>query len=561
MTLHAVSPRSSKFLRVALCLLLLVMAAGVRAEVAKGTVHIAAGAEYGYWAPEIHEMYLRLPIKADPIGGDEVFAPRGVTIDGKPAAYVFWYVDGHTIDYDPAQHAGKAKITAFIPITWHANEQHEIVLHYYYSGKEGEERATISTPKTGGAWDQCTGGNQAFMIREEAGMARKAEPVEVEVTIPFAQFPDPERTVRATLMRAPGVFEEIPCQVYDVEKYGESRADNAQPAYVRFRVVVQMTVKAKSQTLLHLWTAAPLDPTKPIAAPLRLEGDALGGTVMNADYAIQLDKQSGQLYSWQEKRLQTVFNYVDPRKGVEQSVMHRTPDIFRTGASWSHAFEWKNPEHRVIAGPVFCETLRWGEMPWVPEAFSRVSYRFFADRPEVRVASSMRVTKDMLVKGFRMSNMIFGGSMFTHVAWPTQDGHITRITIQQAYGNDMGAPPPARFPFNTPWVAFYNREKKIGIAMITANLAYFSESAEHPNQSQQVMYASFYRGAFLYTIRSANQTYCANVRTYPTPMHVGTTMYEDVAYLPFSFSRENDKQFRPAEELLEQIRKPLVVVP
>lgn len=551
-------------LRTILCCLLAVLAAAAfaAAPVLDARVRIGDGAVYGYWAPEIHEMYLKLPVTCAPIGGDERFYPREVTVDGKPAAPVYWYVDGHTIDFDPAPHASGSKIAAFVPVAWHGGESHEIGLRFQYGNAAGEQRVTIAAPKTGGAWAPAIAGNQAFLIREEAGLARQDEAVDVEVTIPIAQFPDPERMVRATLMRAPGDFVEIPCQVYEVEKYGETLDGNGPLAYVRFRAAVQLTMQPKSQALVHLWACAPRDAAAPAGA-LRLEGSALGGVVHNAGYDIELDRQSGQLYRWQEKRLGTVFEYVDPRKGVggNQVVIHRTPDIFRTGVQWSHAFEWNNPENSAVAGPVFAETLRWGKMPWVPEAFSRISYRFVANRPEVRVASSMRVIQDMLLKGFRAGNMIFGRDLFTHIAWPRQDGSIARITLQQAYGNDMGAPPPARFPLDTPWVAFYNQKTKTGFAMVTANLAYFSEGPAHPNTSRQTAYASFYRGYFVYAIRSANQTYCAGVATYPTPMRAGTVLYEDVAYLPFSFAREDAKQFRPVERLLRELKNPLVVVP
>jgi len=535
------------------CSLLLCLFAGARAALDE-RLHVLPGAEYGYWAPEIHEMYLRVPIKLDPIGGKEDFFAGTISVDGKPAEYTIWYVDGHTIDYEATEGASRQRITTFVPVTWRANEQHEIAIYFTYGGKAGEQRATLPTPKAGGAWAPATGGNRAFRVREEAGLARVNEPVEFDLTVPRALFPDPEHGVRATIMRAPGAFAEIPCQVYDVQTYQQGNLP-----LVRFRAAVTVAMPARSEAVVHLWACPPREPAKD--APITLNGGALGGTVSNTDYEILLDPVSGQLHAWKDKRLNINYEYDDPRPGVEGSavVIHRTPDLYQPSVPWSHALDWQYPQNRGIAGPVFVETLRWDEMPGVPEVIGRVSYRFFAGRPEVRAASSMRVLKEIMVEGFRMGGMNFTPTLFTHFAYPRQDGGIVRVPLTQALGNDMGAPPPGHFPFNTPWVAMYHREKQFGIAMIIANYAYFTDGPGHANQSRTEAYVSNYRNALLYSIRSATQTYNANAGSYLTPLPAGTIMYEEAVYLPFSFTGEDARQFQPVEMLMKELRNPLVL--
>ena len=554
--------------RSVLCLLtaLLATTLGVCAEAgtnatADARVHILAGAEYGYWAPEIRELYVRVPVQADPVGGDEPFAASGVTVDGVPVEYSFWYFDGATFDYEAIRQASRKKIEVFIPVAWRAGDKHEIGLRYTYAGKPGEQKQVIPAPATGGAWKESAGGNQAFRVREEAGLARHNEPVEFDVAMADTVFPDPENAVRATVMRSPGVFEEIPCQVYDVER-SEPDHHFAQRASIRFRATVQLSVPAKSEALIHLWNCPG---QKPAAgpAPVSLQGGARGGTVENAFYAIHLDPQSGQMLRWEDKRLKTTFAYIDARPVVKDSltVMHRTPDLFRVGAPWSHALEWTNPATRVISGPLFCETIRWGPMPAAPEVQGRVTYRFLAGRPEMRMSSVLRVVQDVRVMAFRNGNMSFSPDLFTDVAWPRQDGSYVRLPIGKALGNDMGAPPPARFPVDTPWMVFYNRDTRIAMALITTKLAYFSEGADHPNQSRAHTYASLYRDDFLYTIRSLNQTYCAATRTYVVPMHAGTVAYEETAFFPFTFDAQDNRQFRAVEDLRREMLNPLVIVP
>jgi len=535
-----------------LCCLIISLFTGARALDER--LHVLRGAEYGYWAPEIHEMYLKLPVQLDPIGGKEDFLAGTISVDGKPAEYTIWYVDEHTIDYEATTGASRQRIAVFIPITWRANEQHEIAIRFTYGGKAGEQRATIPTPQAGGAWTPATGGDRAFLVREEAGLARMNEPVEFDLTVRQADFPDQEHGVRATIMRAPGVFEEIPCQVYDAQAYKQGNLPLA-----RFRAAVQLNMKPKSEAIVHLWSCPPREAAGD--APIKLEGGALGGTVSSADYDILLDELSGQLFSWRDKRLNVNYEYRDPRPQVTGSglVIHETPDLYQPGVPWSHANDWKNPQNCSLAGPVFVETLRWGEMPGVPEVLGKVQYRFFAGRPEVRVTSSMRTTKELLLQGFRMGGMCFTSGMFTHLAYPRQDGRIARVPLTKAIGNDMGAVPPGHFPLSTPWFAVYNREKKFGIAMLIANYSYFTDGPGHPNESHTEAYVSDYRHVQLYTIRSATQTYNANAASYLTPLPAGTIMYEDTAYLPFSFAGEDARQFRAVDTLLKELRNPLVL--
>ena len=515
-------------------------------------------AEYGYYAPQIHEMHLKLPVAVDPIGGDEIFAPTAVEIDGQKAPYVFYYYNGSPVDYMPmnaqsVEYFGKAsqgRIELFVPVHWRANERHDVTLRYTLNGVAGQTNMALPTPETGGAWADSTD-NIAFRVREEVGMARANEPVDIDLTVEQARFPDPERRLRATVMTAPGMFTEIPCQVYGVQK----------TYWQRFRVVVPLTLKPKTDAVVHLWAGPPRE--KPAKSSLRLEGGALGGVVSNAAYRITLEETCGQLHTWFDQRLGVRFQFQRKDMAIDapEAAIHRTPDLFCAGRPWSHALEWKTPAQRAIAGPVMVETARWGEMPQVPEAFSKVQYRFFAGRPEVRAVSSLRVTQDFDGLAVRGGGFIFIPDLFTHFAWPEGDGAIRRVTVADARGNDMGAPPQACFPVSTPWVAAYHQDRKYGFAVLTANYAYFSDGPGYANEARARSYVSNYRNRFLYTVRASMQTYCANICSYPTPIEAGTTLYEDVVYLPFAFSSEDERQFDAVWALYRELKNPLVIEP
>jgi hypothetical protein len=518
-------------------------------------------AEFGYYAPEIRELHLRLPVSVEPVGGDEIFVPTAIELNGRKAPYVYYYFNGASIDYQP--HAGKAsegRIELFVPVHWRANERHEVALRYTLNGTAGQTTVTLDTPETGGAWADSTD-NIAFRVREEAGLARVNEPVDIDLTVEQARFPDPEQRIRATVMTAPGRFTEIPCQVYGVQTVAQAHRDSTTRTTLnRFRVVLPLALEPRATALVHLWVCPPRE--TPVEPSIRLEGGALGGVVSNTAYQVALDAQSGQLLSWLDRRLAVDFQlkgeHVGPGSG---EVIHRTPDLFRVNKPWSHVLFWKSPGHRTLAGPLMVETTRWGEMPGVPEAFAKVRYRFFAGRPEVRAESSLRLTADIEARALRTGSFIFGLDLFTHIAWPEGDGTLRRVAVPDALGNDMGAPPKARFPVSTPWVAVYHRDRQYGFALITAKYAYFSDGPGYANESRAQAYVSNYRDRFLYTVRAATQTYCANVRSYPTPLEAGTTVYEDVAYLPFAFAGEDDSQFDAVWALYREMNNPLVIEP
>ena len=516
--------------------------------------------DFGYWAPELRELYVHLPLQAVPAGGEEPFQPLEVLVDGARPRYAFWYVDGTAYAYWVVKEASRRRLELFVPLAWRPGRTHEIRLRYSYCGKEEQQAVAVRTPGQGGVWEASDGGNSAFLVREEAGLARRAEPVEFDLTVEAEVFPDPERTVRATVMTAPGVFEEIPCQVYDVKPCAPKGTYTSIPL-VRFRAAVQLSMDACGEALVILWHCPP-KAAGGDTAPVSLEGSALGGRVQNEHYVIELEADSGQLVRWDEKNTGRSFTFLrDPADPASRGAMHYTPDVYRIGASWAHADDWDGPPFQEVRGPVFCETARWAPMRDVPEVTARVTYRFYAARPEVRLCSVMRVLSDINVLGFRNGGMIQSRDRYTHAAWKRQDGRIVRLPIEKCYGNDTGAPPPARAPLSTPWVAFYDSRERYGLALISANFAYFNKGPAQPNLSNAHRYVSLWNGKFLYTIRGMVFTYCSNIRSYHTPMDAGTVAYEEVALLPFTFEREDDAQFQPVETLLREMHNPLVVVP
>ena len=528
--------------------------------------------EFGYWAPQVHEMYVRVPIVAAPVEKDKHLGRGNIKINGREPDYVYWYNNGLTSTYtSPIGHASERDIHLYIPLAWRAGQQYRFEIGCTYGGRSGALKFTRTAPETGGIWAGSRGANQAFMVREEAGHARVNEPVEFDVTVPAHVFPQAPRRIAATIMIEPGVFEEIPCQIYAAEQYrvggGTSVFRTPKPA-VRFRACVQLSIQGHGQKLVHLWAERPTraDPDADTAEPITMTGEPIGGVIESPIYRIELDDPSGQLFKWHDKRLNHTFEYSDWGRRRDFHVINRTPDLFIHPKAWSHALDWgvkpeDAPQSRAIAGPVFCETVRWGLMPWTPQVHGQSRYRFYANRPEVRVQSAMRVVQEMLSMGFRNGGVAMSPDMFTHGAWSRQDGQVVRRALVDSRGNDSGGRPESKFDIAAPWYALYHADKGIGFAVLNIRQAHFNGLGGPINTSRRQAYISLYGGKLVYMIRSANQTWNADHRSYPSPMKVGETLYEEFALLPFRFDAEDEHQFDEVTALLKRLRDPLVIVP
>ncbi|MEN8203005.1 MAG: hypothetical protein ABFS28_10445 [Bacteroidota bacterium] len=529
--------------------------------------------EYGYWSPEIRELHLRVKLNTDQFAKDELFIPHTVFVNGSEPLYVYWIVDGVRYDDRSIQNADEKKIDVYIPFAWHGGETNSITLMYKRDKSIGTLAFEAPAPKRGGVWKKSNGGNRMFKVCEEAGLERSNEAVEFDVTIQESVFRDPAKDVRATLMTSAGTYREIPCQVYDSERLFGSTGLWGQASVVRFRATVQLSLKPHEEAIVVLWNCPGESPvsnepriTMNRACELSVAKSATTDTLVENDfYRIRMCPRSGQMFSWFDKQLSVNFEYTDPRGDFPAHTrpINRTPDMFKEGVLWSHVFDWDPDEYQVrsINGAVFCENTRWGSMPDVPEAETSVRYRFYADRPEVRLESVIRIVEDCRAYALRNHGMVFSADLFTHAAWPLANGKIKSISLKFAMGNDTGSPPVANMPYNTPWMALYNAEEGYGMAMLTTGSALFNDKGQHPNTSRTRSYVSVYRGHLVYVIRAANITYFSGIRSLPTPLHAGTTLYEDMVLFPFGSGKGGEPDFNEIAAMRERILHPLIIEP
>ena len=87
---------------------------GIAAVSSMGSLGFLAGPPvFGYYAPELHEMHVRVPLQIRSIGGEEKFRPTGVFINDQAVRYAYWYFDGSTHDYADIPNASRKKVEVF----------------------------------------------------------------------------------------------------------------------------------------------------------------------------------------------------------------------------------------------------------------------------------------------------------------------------------------------------------------------------------------------------------------------------------------------------------------
>jgi hypothetical protein len=551
--------------------------------------------DFGYSSPYIREMYLHVELKAKPLGGKEVFFLRGTTgafVDGEKVHFALCRVGNETLCYYPQTNASQKSIDVYIPLAWRAGRKYDIALHYGYGAekqKPGKLHFEATAPKEGGAWKMSEGGNRAFLVREPIGMARRNAPVDLDLTIETTVFPDPQNALVATWMRSDGVFEELPCQVYALRDHpaevGRSFDHTRSPKRI-FRVALLVDFKANEEKLIHLWHApkvgSPWDLSKNWHvrhkpefkwAPsfkwdkggyIRYDAETgekqePGKFHSNAFYAITLDSQSGQLLNWDDRATGLEFGSPDPK---HVTPILRGPSFFTGRGPWSQTSGWREPPgERITSGPLFFETIRWGDLRAIPTVRAKVRYRFWAAREFVRAESSFRVKQDTPCMAARMDSLTLSKELVTHGAWPLRDGSVKIIPRHDFQGNDLGSPPDSQFSFDTPWVALLNKDKGIGIAMIILKSAYFSDDGPDPiNASKQRAYVSQYMDQTVYVTRMGTQTFSGH-NSRQSMMPAGSVMYQDAVYTTFTYDPESKRPFARVEDLLRELKNPPVVVP
>ncbi len=269
--------------------------------------------------------------------------------------------------------------------------------------------------------------------------------------------------------------------------------------------------------------------------------DPVGYQVENSAYLADLSKRilgaaiedSGTLRG-------LVFKEFGVRLERDQNRMHWAPSFQREGArSYTSIATWHPVQKaRREQMPGVLTFTRDGFHEAYPEIRLHTEYRFFAHVPYFLFHSTMTIEKPIAMFWLRNQEMTMDG-LFTHVAWPGEDGKPVIVDFEQRKPILDKKPLAA----DIPWVAFLHREKGYGFGAVVLD----HKAAKTANPLTSINDGA--RGGRYWDRRLINQIV--------TPLTPGDRYEERSAYVLFRCSGPE-----PVKEFLEwekRIRNPVRV--
>ncbi len=224
-----------------------------------------------------------------------------------------------------------------------------------------------------------------------------------------------------------------------------------------------------------------------------------------------------------------VFKALNVRIERSKNRMHWAPSFQRAGAKDYNSIGTWNPvqNHSKKETKEMVRLTRSGYEAHYPEIHLFAEYDFMKNEPYFLFRSTMTIEKPIEMYWLRNQEMTMD-HIFTHVAWPGEDGKPVVVDFD-ARKPLLAAKP---LPVDVPWVAFVNLEKGYGFGAIT--LKYSSTTTANPITS---INDGVNPPARYWDRRLINQT---NTRLAP-----GDKYEEETAYVLFKTSKD-----KPVDEFL-----------
>lgn len=349
-------------------------------------------------------------------------------------------------------------------------------------------------------------GHRSVRLRDTAGLARTLEPVDTEFSIPVPEGFRPDAELRMIHLEA-GQLMEIPSQFYDL-----TVVTGILSGRVAF-LMDHLQPHGQEEFRLYYGNSQAAPPTYPESLRATTGPDGPQHRVIENDfYKIETMPESGQIWHmWNKKGSNTSWhhNEWDTNKDKGGDPCHWAPncwaayperitngyDVLAGGEDidlidWNYAFGWRDPESRIISGPIFTEITRQG-IVWPhpehtnpkikrdPSAFveARVTYRFYGDLPWFYQSSVLETLKDMRCFFIRNCQFVFLANIFSHTfiapdrtgLLPTDEAEIAVLRLM----GQIGRKPYTHqqhslsnvLPSKLAYYGFYNEDTTDGFAL------------------------------------------------------------------------------------------------
>jgi hypothetical protein len=318
-------------------------------------------------------------------------------------------------------------------------------------------------------------------------------------------------------------------------------------------IVFPARVKANQSSLYLFFYGNPNATAPSYPTDLRVRGDAPGVTVENDSYFFKLHGLNGML---DEVSLKSKPEYKFVHKKETNGAIQWNPGCYAPPRPWAHLSDWEpgkyDYDYEEDRGPIVYHTRRWGMMPTMPELACSMTYKFFAGVPYFTMQSTVHVRFDVAVQALRNAEIVFARESFSEAAW------FDPITKRIETRHITSAPDLTEWvmPEETPWIAFFDREKGCGYAGIQRMHANGGLNGRIRTLNPYLYVTT---GPWVYVTRALLYPYGSRNPQQMVKVLAGSVFLEEWAYLPFELSEDKGNLFREVEDWREVLTNPLMV--
>jgi hypothetical protein len=186
----------------------------------------------------------------------------------------------------------------------------------------------------------------------------------------------------------------------------------------------------------------------------------------------------------------------------------------------------------------------------MPELACSMAYEFYGGVPYFKMRSVVRVKRETAVQAIRNGEVVFAREMFNEAAW--WDPILKRVETREI----TAAPDLTEWivPTDTPWIAFFDREKGCGYAGIQISCASAGLTGRLRTLNPY-MYVT--TGPWIYWTRALAYPFGSRNPQQLIKVAAESVFLEEWGYLPFELSKEHDNPFQAVQDWSEILKHPL----
>jgi len=444
-----------------------------------------------------------------------------------------------------------------VPVPWRAGQTYALrVTFVTKNGTALSAQVSAQAPAKGGMWHPDWAHYASVILSEEVGVARKAEPVHVTLSVYADQVTDIENEIRVVRLDGlSGDQREVPSQVYAISKWTKPADDiKYEPERYQSTVTCEVAfladVEAAAKQIYLIYYGNPNAKRPSYGTDLKVTGQDPGLTIANSVYEVKLHPKSGVIDEVRLHGAEEVFAHKIETNGA----VHWNPGCYAPPRPWVHASDWNPPEGMAtIRGPVFVMAKRWGPLPEMPDVVVSITYRFYAGNPHIFMTSTIEVKEDIHVKALRNGEIVLNRDFIDSFAWEDRGGTVHTVAVADVpqhptHGLEI-AP-------DTPWVAFYSTEKGLAFGGIQLAWANVRPREGLPRLEQPYIYLQV--GRWVYWSRPLVYPFGTTNPQRLVLVPEDSMYFEEMAFLPFRLGA-SDEPFGPMQEGWKRLTKPLYV--